>query len=202
LDLIAGYQFSRVDDSLSIHHVTHASPGVFGARFELQDRFETTNKFHGGQIGLLAEMDRGPMTLSLLGKVGLGNMNEVVTISGQSEITDLAGGTMSSEGGILALPTNIGTYKKDRFTVIPEVEAKVTWRLTRNLDFSVGYTIMYWDSLAMAGDQIETYNGLPIVNSSQWFGGALDGPANPTLSEIVDTDLFLHALNVGLTFRL
>jgi hypothetical protein len=203
VDLIAGYQFSRVDDSLSIHHVTHADPGVFGARFEARDDFEATNKFHGGQIGLLGELDRGPLTLSVLGKVGLGNMNEVVTISGQSQITDVAGGEFNSDSGILALPSNIGTYKKDRFAVIPELEAKATWRLTNHLDFSIGYTIMYWDNVAMAGDQIETNrNGLPIVNSSQWFGGPLDGPANPTLPEIVDTDLFLHALNLGLTFRL
>jgi hypothetical protein len=61
---------------------------------------------------------------------------------------------------------------------------------------------MYWNNLAMAGDQIENNNGLPVVNSSQWFGGTLDGPANPVLPEIVETDLFLHAVNVGFTFRM
>ena len=202
VDLIAGYQFSRIDDTLTISNVSDITPPIFGARVEAQDSFKTLNKFHGGQIGLLGEMDRGPLTLSLLAKVGLGNMNEVVTISGQSRITDLAGGVSNNVGGILALPSNIGTYKKDKFTVIPELEAKAVWRLTRHLDFSVGYTIMYWNDLALAGDQIETFNGLPVVNSSQWFGGTLDGPANPNLAEIVDTDLFLHALNVGFTFRM
>ncbi len=202
VDLIAGYQFSRVDDTLYINSVTDITPGVFGARVEVHDGFETTNKFHGGQIGLLGEMDSGAMTLSLLAKVGLGNMNEVVTISGRSQLTDIGGNQQTHNGGMLALPTNIGTYKKDRFAVLPELEAKATWRLTRNLDFSVGYTVMYWNNLAMVGDQIETINDVPAVNSSQWFGNPLTGPANPVLTEIVDGDLFLHALNVGLTFRL
>jgi hypothetical protein len=202
LDLVAGYQFSRIDDSLRISSTTLATPPVFAARIDVEDSFEVTNKFHGGQLGLLGEMDRGALTLSLLGKVGLGNMNEVVTISGRSQITDLAGGVQNNTGGVLALPTNIGTYKKDRFAVLPELEAKATWHLTRHLDFSVGYTLMYWNNLALAGDQIETRNGLPVVNSSQWFGGMLDGPANPSLPEIVETDLFLHALNVGFAFRM
>ena len=203
LDLIAGYMFSRVDDNLRVSHVSNIEPGIFGSRIAVEDIFDATNKFHGGQIGLLAEIDQGPCTLSLMAKAGLGNMNEVVTIRGRSEITDLLGGVAKYDTGILALPTNTGVYKTDKFTVIPEAEAKLVWRLTRCLDVSLGYSCMYWSDVAMAADQIQTSSsGLPIVNSSQWFGGSLQGPPNPTITGITDTDLWLHAVNIGMTFRM
>jgi hypothetical protein len=203
LDLIAGYQFGRIDDSLRIEHRTDITPGIFGARVEAFDMFDVCNKFHGGQLGLLTEFDRGPLTLSMLGKVGLGNMNQVVTISGGSRVTDVAGGVSTYEGGILALPTNIGTYKRDKFTVVPEAEVKLTWRMTKCLDFSVGYTVMYWSDVALAAGQIDTSQGnLPTINSSQWFGGTLEGPANPLLDQIRDTDLWLHALSLAVTLRI
>ena len=93
LDLIGGYQFSRVDDSLQINNRTDYHPQIFGAHFEAEDLFDTQNKFHGGELGLLGEFGRGPVILSVLAKVGMGNMNEVVTIDGRSSLTDAGGFT-------------------------------------------------------------------------------------------------------------
>ena len=92
----------------------------------------------------------------VLAKVGLGNMNEVVTIAGQSALTDAGGFTSHYTSGILALPTNIGTYKQDKFAVIPEAEIKLNFKLTRNLEATVGYDFIYWSTLALAGEQIDT----------------------------------------------
>jgi hypothetical protein len=205
LDLIGGYQFSRVDDSLQIDNRTNFSPQIFGAHFEAEDLFDTQNKFHGGELGLLGEFGRGAVILSILAKVGLGNMNEVVNIDGRSSLTDAGGFTAYYNGGILALPTNMGTYKQDKFAVIPEAEVKLTFKLTRRLEASVGYDFIYWSTLALAGDQIETsMGGLPTVNSSQWFGGSLDptGGPHPSFGGIKDTSLWLQGLSVGLTLRM
>jgi len=205
LDLIGGYQFSRVDDSLQIDHRTDFTPQIFGARLTADDLFDTQNKFHGGTLGLLGEFGQGPIVLSLLAKVGLGNMNEVVTIAGRSSITDAGGFTSFFNSGILAVPTNMGTYKQDKFAVLPEAEVKLTFKLTKNLEASVGYDFMYWSTLALAGDQIATGpGGLPLVNSSQWFGGALDpaGGNNPSFTGIKDSSFWMQGLSVGLTFRM
>ncbi|MCU0978253.1 MAG: BBP7 family outer membrane beta-barrel protein [Pirellulaceae bacterium] len=183
LDLIGGYQFSRVDDRLQINNSTDVQPPIFGAHFEAEDLFDTQNKFHGGELGLLGEFGRGPVTLSVLAKVGLGNMNEVVNIAGP----------------------NIGTYKQDKFAFIPEVEIKLNFKLTRHLEATVGYDFIYWSTLALAGEQIDTSaGGLPTVNSSQWLGGALDpaGGTSPAFSGIKDSSLWLQGLSVGLTLRM
>ncbi|MCU0871430.1 MAG: BBP7 family outer membrane beta-barrel protein [Pirellulaceae bacterium] len=205
VDLIGGYQFSRVDDRLQINNSTDYQPQIFGAHFEAEDLFDTQNKFHGGELGLLGEFGRGPVTLSVLAKLGMGNMNQVVTIDGRSALTDAGGFTSHYTSGILALPTNIGTYKQDKFALIPEAEIKLNFKLTRNLEATVGYDFIYWSTLALAGEQIDTSMGnLPTVNSSQWFGGALDpaGGAYPAFSGIKDSSLWLQGLSVGLTLRM
>ena len=203
-DLIGGYQFSRVDDTLRITHHTDYDPSVFARSSDVQDLFDTVNKFHGGELGLLGEFGKGPIMLSILAKVGLGNMNQVVTVAGQSSVTDAGGGVAHYNGGVLALPTNMGLYEQDKFAVIPELDAKLIFKLTKHLQVSVGYNFIYWNTLALAGEQIDTsLGGLPTVNSSQWFGGPLDpaGGPHPSFQEIKDSDLWLQGLTVGLTLR-
>jgi len=59
--------------------------------------------------------------------------------------------------------------------------------------------------LALAGEQIETNaSGLPVVNSSQWFGGALDpaGGNHPSFDGIKDSNFWLQGLSLGLTLRM
>lgn len=203
VDLIGGYQFSRVDDSLQIS--SHTDYQQFPiASFQADDVFDTENKFHGGELGLLGEFGKGPIMLSVLAKVGLGNMNQVVTITGRSSATDASGFSYPYDGGILALPTNMGVHEQDKFAVIPELDAKLIFKLTRHVEMSVGYNFMYWNTLAMAGDQIDTSRGnMPTVNTSQWFGGTLNpaGGSHPNLNEIKDSDLWLQGLTVGLTLR-
>ncbi len=205
LDLIGGYQFSRVDDRLTIAHSTDFTPQIFGANFEAEDVFDTENKFHGGSLGLLGQVGSGPIVLSVLAKVGMGNMNQVVTIDGRSALTDAGGFTSHYTSGIMALPTNEGVYEDDKFAVIPEAEVKLTFKLTKNLEATVGYDFIYWSSLALAGEQIDTSLGnLPTVNSSQWFGGSLDpsGGSYPAFNGIKDSSLYLQGLSVGLTLRM
>ena len=205
LDLIGGYQFSRVDDNLNVNHVTFYDPAIFAWSATAEDNFNTVNRFHGGELGLLGEFGKGPIALSILAKVGLGNMNEVVTIAGRSSVTDMGGGTGYYRGGVLALPTNMGTYKQDKFAVIPETEIKLSLQLTRHWEATVGYDFIYWSTLALASDQIETsQRDLPKVNSSQWFGGQLDpaGGAYPSCTGIKDSSLWLQGLSVGLTLRI
>ena len=64
-----------------------------GTRLDVLDSFETRNEFHGGMLGLLAEIEGGSWSFNMLAKLGLGNMRQKVIISGQTLITDPGGGT-------------------------------------------------------------------------------------------------------------
>jgi len=203
-DLLLGYHYTRIDDSLNINHRMRQIGGVIpiGTRFVFEDLFDVQNEFHGVELGVLSEFDRGPFTLSLMGKMSMGNMQETLTISGKSSRTPPAGVPAVFTGGLLAMPTNIGTYSRDDFAVIPEAEFKVICRITERLEASIGYSLLYWSDVALAGQQIDvSRRAQPTVNASQLEGGALVGPANPAFSGIRDTDFWLQALSVGFTFK-
>ena len=102
---------------------------------------------------------------------------------------------------MLALPTNMGTYSRDDFAIIPEAELKVICRITERLEASLGYSFLYWTDVALAGQQIDTSMGQPTVNGNQLLGGPLLGPPNPAFGGIRDTDFWLQALSIGLTFK-
>ncbi len=78
-DLIGGYSFLRLDDSLSLYtrsvqNITNLVPD--GTVRETFDRFSAANSFHGGHVGFTTDITRGRWTLSTLGKVAMGNMHQ------------------------------------------------------------------------------------------------------------------------------
>lgn len=187
VDLVAGYQFNRLDDSLNIQNsslVLIDPLGIFapGTTIAMRDTFRTRNEFHGGVVGLAADVYRGPFRLEMLGKVGFGNQRQTAVISGNTDITPLVGPPANDPQGLLARATNSGTYTRDVFTFIPEVNFTLGYQVN-NWTFSMGYSFMYWKDIAWAGDQIDTRVNLsnPLVgaplpafqfrNTDHWLQG-------------------------------
>ena len=81
-DLLAGYQFSKIDDDLVLSTVS-AFP------FATHDLFDVSNEFNGATIGLSGDFNQGCVTFQLMGKLGMGNMRQSVAITGNNT---LAGG--------------------------------------------------------------------------------------------------------------
>ena len=160
LDFIAGYQFSRVDDSLSItNNLVSLDPtflGQIGTTLDAFDRFDIRNDFHGGTLGLRTVSHYGRWSLAMLGKVALGNMHQVATIDGETVITVPNGPSAVTLGGLLSQASNIGYYDRDRFAVIPEARIALNYDLTPRLSVGVGYDFVYWNRVALAGDQVDT----------------------------------------------
>jgi len=200
VDFLFGYHFNRIDDSFSIDHRSQ-TPNPFA----FQDSFAVENHFHGADIGLMSELTRGPFTLSLMGKMGMGNMRQTVTISGSNTVT-IGGVPTPNPGGILALPTNIGTYTHDEFSIVPEAEFKLLCRINKRMEASIGYSFLYWSGIALAGQQIQVQDGTntPILNQSQIPSSApfaAHGSTEPIFPGIRDTDFWLHGLTIGITFK-
>jgi hypothetical protein len=59
-------------------------------------------------------------------------------------------------GGLLSQASNIGYYDRDRFAVIPEARIALNYDLTPRLSVGVGYDFVYWNRVALAGDQVDT----------------------------------------------
>src|SRR5262249_6448166 len=126
LDFLAGFRYLDLDEDLRITEnvtVTNVPPGGLppgvgvGDQAFVQDQFHTRNQFYGGQIGLDWELRRGRWVLDTRAKVALGNNHETIDIDGFQVVTHANGTQQAFTGGLLALPSNIGHFQRDRFSV-------------------------------------------------------------------------------------
>jgi hypothetical protein len=203
VDLIGGFRYLRLHEGLRITEALSvpatADPDIAGVGFVVTDQFGTKNQFYGGQLGAEAELRRGRWFIDFRGKVALGSTTQVVNIDGATTFTAPGRAPATSTGGLLAQPTNIGHYRRDTFSVVPEVGINVGCYVTPNLRISAGYTFLYWTNVARPGEQIDfgvNPNQLPRFNGN----GGLDGPARPVFL-FKDTDFWAHGVNFALEYR-
>lgn len=166
LDLVAGYRYLRLEEGLTISEDFISSDPLAPVAFQIRDEFDTENRFHGGEIGLLWQARRCRWSLDLLGKVALGNTEQSVSIDGRTT-TVLDGIATTNPGGLLALRSNSGRFEQDEFAVVPEVGITLGYQVVQNLRATFGYTFLYWSNVARPGEQIDLAvnpNLLPPVN--------------------------------------
>jgi hypothetical protein len=189
-DFLYGFRYLRLAENLTINSslTSTVSPGTVFTTF---DGFKTANNFYGADLGLMRERRSSRWSLTTIGRIALGFTSQVATISGNSTTTPAGGPTTNSTGGLLALPSNIGTYHRDTFTYVPQLELKLGYYVTQNLRLTVGYDLIYWSRVARPGEQIST-----SVNTSQANGGTLTGPAGPLFS-FHESDLWIQGVSVG-----
>lgn len=198
LELLVGYQTARLDENLVIDSTTTALTNVAvpaGTVSELRDSFSTSNRFNGFAIGLSSLLRRQNWTMSGMAKLGLGNMESLVSIDGTSRIT-VPGNPQTvnaSTNGLLARSTNNGDYTFDTFVVSPEVNLTLGYRLTPQLEATVGYSFLGLPKVARVADQLD-----PNIASN--LSNPPAGALRPSFS-LVDSNFSLHSLNYGLQFR-
>jgi hypothetical protein len=171
LDFVFGYQFARLDEVINIQSSTTLAAGP--PNLDVFDLFDATNEFHGGVLGLQADLFYGPFTAMLLAKCGLGNVNESVLISG--------GGNDPMAGllGLLAQNTNAGLHRQDSFAVIPEINLNLGFQAAEHFELTFGYSLIYWSHVLRPGDAIDTTvdirpNVAPMVNRPAFNFDATD----------------------------
>ena len=182
-DLLGGYTFARLDDSLGIlsRTVDGISGGVpDGTVQTFNDSFSTQNTFHGGHIGFTTDIDSGCWTFSTLGKVSLGNMHQVGVVAG-------SGDNLQNNQGFYA--RNQGTQTRDVFTFLPEAGAKLRYHLTEKVMFNVGYSFLFFPDVARSSGLIDT--NIDITPT-----GAPTAPQ----PRFANDSFYLHGIDLGLAF--
>ena len=129
-------------------------------------------------------------------RVGIGNVHQTVLIDGSTSITE-NNITTDHNAGFLTQRTNIGTYQRDRFTMVPELGITLGYQMTRRLRGTIGYSLIYWGNVVRPGDQVDldvNTNLLPPeVNP-------FTGPLRPQF-QFQQTDYWVQGLSYGLEFR-
>lgn len=196
--MFGGYRFMNLGDGVSITEDLTAISTVPAdqGRFLINDNFRSNNQFHGGELGFVAEARRARWTMELLSRLALGNNRQTVRIDGSTVISGSQQDDGTYTGGLLALPTNIGTYSRNQFSVIPQINANLGYNLTPSLRAIVGYTFIYWGNVARAGEQISL-----DVNETYIPAGFAqpEGPRRPAFAW-QQNDFWAQGLNVGLDY--
>jgi hypothetical protein len=195
-DVLAGFRYWNFDDRLSFltNSPLVSPPSVYNN----QDRFKTENNFYGGQIGVSLNQCLSAFLLNIQGKLALGAMCQKSTINGQFQTDEFTGSVQTFEGGYFALPTNIGTRKKTRFSVIPEVNLNLGYRTSGNLLIRVGYTFLYASNVLRASKQMsQNVNPTQSANIEFTPTPALVGEASPT-GKLKSCGLWVQGVNVGI----
>ncbi len=195
MDLVGGYRYLRLDDQLTVYdrYATSIQP-QFG--LASVDQFITGNEFHGFEFGLMGEWYRNQWTLEGLFKMALGQTRQTVWINGGTEQSTNGIGTTES-GGLLALSTNSGQYKRWKNDLILEFGLTAGYAVTPQLQLTAGYTIIYWPHVVRMGDPVDL-NVNPTFLPE--FAGAPAGLASPTFA-FQDTQFWAQGFNFGLDYR-
>ncbi len=197
VDWIIGYRRIELDDSLTIvENLESTIPNARGT-IASRDSFRTSNEFNALQLGITHQANFKRGWLESMLRVAVGNNTQSVEIAGSTSITE-NDETENYVGGILAQRSNIGSYERDQFTMVPELGLTLGIRLTDWLDATVGYSVLYLPSVVRAGDQIST-----DIDSNQ-FPPATDPAVSDNLRprfDFIETDYWAHGLNVGAELR-
>ncbi len=198
IDFLWGYRYARIKESLTIRdELTSIDPQAnipAGTRVGGFDQFETSNWFHGFDLGFEVNYRRPRSTIGFLGKVALGSMHEDVQIAGSTFVAVPGAAIAETAGGLLTQPSNIGGYERNEFAVVPEFGVSWKYQLTCRLEASIGYTAIYFSDVARPADQIDLR-----VDPRQITDPAAATPF-PAF-EFVGSDYWVQGLNAGLEFR-
>lgn len=189
-DLLVGYQHNRVNEDLLIHSVT-TSFDAGGRTLQVIDHFAALNRFDGMALGLQRFSRFGrSWSLDTSFKLGFGNMRHEVQIDGSRQITTFVPAGQTAENqGLLARRTNAGNYLDNTFVVSPEFSLTLGYRVTRNMDASVGYSYLSLPKVARVGDQIDVNSNIDGV-----------GVSAPNFN-LRESNYILQSFNFGAQFR-
>lgn len=212
LDFLVGFRYLNLAEDLSVlgnstNLVPEADEGgvaflndFFDGTVTSNDTFTTRNQFYGGQLGVRVEVPFGRRFVNVAAKVALGSTHEIVEVRGFSTLQTTAGATAATVGGTYAVASNIGRRSRDEFSVVPEVNVKLGYHLTKRLRGFLGYDFLYWSDVARAGNQIDRRVDIRQVPT---IGPIFD----PTLRNVPPfpflrgSDFWAQGLSFGLEFR-
>jgi hypothetical protein len=178
-DLLLGFKHGSLDDRLLINHTSRYTaaqgPIIAGTNISRLDQFESQNNFNGFLLGLERKHRWNGWLIGYTGKVSLGINQAEVFINGQTNTTVPNGGSSAFAGGVLAQSTNMGRFQQDEFMFLPEFEFAVKRQLNDCTRIHCGYSLMYWSSVARAGDSVSR-------RVSQFPPEPISGTAEPSFN--------------------
>jgi hypothetical protein len=189
--LLAGFRYADLTEALTVSNGSRDL--LLLTQTDMVDRFGTSNRFYGGQVGLRAAADYGRWSLRATAKLAVGYTHETIDASGRT-----TQGASTFTGAFFAQPTNIGRRTNNEFSALTELGLRAGCQVCGCLRAFAGYDWLCWTRVARPADQIDRATN---PTQSPVFGaGSLAGPARPT--GLIGSDSFwAQGFSAGLEFR-
>ncbi len=204
IDMLAGFRFMDLREQLEIVEDIQNLPGgpnpFNGTHVIVRDSFATSNQFYGGQGGVEVQKLFGRFSFDGVFKLAMGDTHQSLTIQGSQTFPPGTPNVDTRPGGLLALDSNIGTYSRDRFSIMPELGMTLGYYLTDHVQLTMGYNVVYWSSVARPGDQIDRNLDVTRIPNFQLANPV--APVSGLQPHVLfkDTDLWAQGLSFGLRF--
>jgi hypothetical protein len=197
-DWLAGYRHTHLYDRLRVDEslrATVTAGGIAaGSTLTRLDQFQAINQFDGADLGLRGWWsNNGKIAVTSLAKIGLGASNNTVLVNGSTAIRS-GGTTTTTAGGVLALPSNMGRFSQQEFSVLSELGLGLEWQPACFWKFSLGYTWFYWSDVSRAISQVNT---TVARNQLAPTAGAGTFPA----FQMQTTSFWAQGLTAGFTYQ-
>lgn len=211
--VLAGFRYLDLQEDAQMTAVLSTPPlgGLIGGlplgalSLATFDNFATRNQFYGVNLGGKVSFGSDALSADIIGKVALGTMQQRVSANGSLALGLPVGGVplaITAPGGRFVQSTNGGSFDKDDFCAVPELEIRVGYRVTSWLRATIGYNILYISDVVRPGEQIDrtlSLGSVPVIQAIQAFGplGGLGGPGSPVMP-LESTDFWAQGVNFGL----
>ncbi len=197
LDWLAGFRYFHLDDKLSLNGTALLSDGT---KLSVSDQFKTQNNFYGAQGGISARWcGMYGFSFDFIFKLAMGDMNQRVTIAGSNTLVTPDGVASTEPYGLYARPSNVGTYQRDHFAVIPELTFNLNYNVTEHVAIFAGWNFIYMNNAVVrAANQIDK-----TVNDSQirYIANPTMGNAPGPVFSFRDQTFWMEGLNAGVRFE-
>jgi hypothetical protein len=213
--VLLGFRFVELHEGLSF---TTASTGIqepgdtsnMGLILNTVDRFDTQNRFYGWQLGAQTEYRLGNLFLNASAKLGLGDMDQKVTVNSLA-VTNFfnapPGGpftgvpTQTLPGsGVFGQPSNQGRVNRHQIATVSEVGVNLGYQVTPSLRAFIGYDFLYLSDVLRPGNQIDRFINTGQTLQNAIAGGTFASGTRPAVP-LTASEFWAQGINFGLGFR-
>jgi hypothetical protein len=163
VDACAGFRYLEFNPRLTINSTSVFDKNITdfpiytsfsGDRIDTYEQFAIRNQFMGVQYGVVAKLVFDDLLISLASKIALGVTRENLQVTGQELRTFPNGAQTLSQGVLLALPSNIGRFGRQRFGYVPDFDFTLAYPVWKHLTLKIGIEALYWNRIIRPTDQI------------------------------------------------
>jgi hypothetical protein len=197
LDGLVGVRCINYNEELTINETIAPLGPLFvpGSTLVSSETIKTENEFNGAVIGFDLQKDHGGWTFNVRPTVAIGRMRNTTIRDGVTVISVPGTPDLVLPGGTYNLTSNLGEVDSQDWTVIPQIDLRVSKTIWECVRLSVGYSALYIPLLARAGEQID-----PFVNPNLLPPILPGGPPSP--SPILErSPAWLQGFTVGFEVR-